>query len=199
MLYVDGNVSSISGPGAGSGRDSERRSDHRHRGQQYHGNWRLFCIRPSRSPPHKIKSLQGAIRHAAITRQPTRSFPQIITGQVLGIFTAGGNVNLSEHRPDGMLEIDASLATIRFRRRFRVESSIRAAPINKANDRRRTHRETRFKISTATTRNVWFDRRFSQGGFAPPWFPATTVTPSATDSVTSVTTTIQRTQWLDLY
>ena len=51
----------------------------------------------------------------------------------------------------------------------------------------------------ATTRNVWFDRRFLQGGFAPPWFPATTVTASATDAITSIVTSIQRTQWLDLY
>jgi hypothetical protein len=48
----------------------------------------------------------------------------------------------------------------------------------------------------ATTRNVFFDRRFSQNGFAPPWFPATTVT-SGGVSVTAVHPSVDRVQWLN--
>ncbi len=47
-----------------------------------------------------------------------------------------------------------------------------------------------------TTRNVYFDRRFAQGSFGPPWFPTATVTPVNLSS-TTVTTKVQRLQWLD--
>jgi hypothetical protein len=52
------------------------------------------------------------------------------------------------------------------------------------------------KNINTTTRNVFFDRRFSQNGFAPPWFPSTTVT---FGSITSshATTTVTRVQWLN--
>jgi hypothetical protein len=51
----------------------------------------------------------------------------------------------------------------------------------------------------ATTRNVFFDQRFAQAGFAPPWFPSTTVTPTNTNAITNVTSSVQRTQWLAVY
>jgi hypothetical protein len=30
------------------------------------------------------------------------------------------------------------------------------------------------KSGNTTTRNIFFDRRFAQNGFAPPWYPSTT-------------------------
>ena len=36
--------------------------------------------------------------------------------------------------------------------------------------------QNQIKNINTTTRNVFFDRRFAQNGFAPPWFPSTTVT-----------------------
>jgi hypothetical protein len=52
------------------------------------------------------------------------------------------------------------------------------------------------KNGNTTTRNIYFDRRFSQNGFAPPWYPSTTVTASGSNSA-AVTTTIQRTKWFN--
>ena len=51
----------------------------------------------------------------------------------------------------------------------------------------------------STTRNVYFDQRFGTAGFAPPWFPSTIVTPTGSDTVTSVNSTVTRTQWLSVY
>jgi len=48
----------------------------------------------------------------------------------------------------------------------------------------------------ATTRNVYFDRRFAQGSFGPPWFPTAVITPTNV-SATSVAHVVQRLQWLD--
>ena len=52
------------------------------------------------------------------------------------------------------------------------------------------------KNGNTTTLNIYFDRRFSQNGFAPPWYPSTTVTTSGSNSAT-MTTTIQRTKWFN--
>jgi len=43
---------------------------------------------------------------------------------------------------------------------------------------------------------VFFDRRFAQNGFAPPWFPSTTLTLGGVTGAT-VTATVQRVQWLN--
>ena len=47
----------------------------------------------------------------------------------------------------------------------------------------------------ATTRNVWFDRRYAQGGFAPPWFPSTTVTTTTTYTSPVPVVTANRISW----
>ncbi len=116
-------------------------------------------------------------------------------GQVLGIFTAGGNVNLAVPTNNQNLEIDASIATI--------SQGGSGAIINNGNSINTLNIvggriQNTIQNIGATTRNVFFDRRFSSGNFAPPWFPSTTVTPTASDSVNSITvTSATRTQWVD--
>lgn len=56
--------------------------------------------------------------------------------------------------------------------------------------------QNQIKNIGATTRNVYFDRRFAQNNFAPPWFPSTSVQTSNSSSAT-LTTTIQRTNWFN--
>jgi hypothetical protein len=48
----------------------------------------------------------------------------------------------------------------------------------------------------ATTRNVFFDRRYSSNNFAPPWFPSTTISNAGLDSPKSVNASFQRLQWV---
>jgi len=52
------------------------------------------------------------------------------------------------------------------------------------------------RSGNTTTHNIFFDPRFAQNGFAPPWYPSTTVTSSGTSSA-NMTTTIQRTKWFN--
>jgi hypothetical protein len=119
--------------------------------------------------------------------------PNTDSHQVLGIFTAGGNVNL-DLANSSSLEIDGSIATI--------SNGGTGAIIN-----------TGASISTltivggriqntiqnigASTRNVWFDQRF-KSGFAPPWFPSSAVTtvPSGVENSTAALPTVSRIQWL---
>jgi hypothetical protein len=114
-------------------------------------------------------------------------------GQVLGIYTATGDIQLQVPTNNQNLEIDASLAMISATgsgglidtwNQINTLTIVGGRIANQA------------KQGNITTRNIYFDRRFSQGGFAPPWFPSTSVTPPATDSAT-VTTTVQRIQWVD--
>jgi hypothetical protein len=114
-------------------------------------------------------------------------------GQVLGIFTANGNVNLNVPTSGQDLEIDASIATI--------SDTGSGGIVNTGNGiNKLTIMGGRIQNSiqniNSTTRNVFFDRRFTQGNFAPPWFPSTTVVGVASDSVTSVVPSVQRTLWV---
>jgi hypothetical protein len=56
--------------------------------------------------------------------------------------------------------------------------------------------QNQIKNISSTTRNVYFDGRFSNNGFAPPWFPSTTVAPGGASSAT-LTSSVQRVQWLN--
>jgi hypothetical protein len=53
------------------------------------------------------------------------------------------------------------------------------------------------KSGNTTTRNTFFDRRFTQNGFAPPWYPSTTVTTTGTNTAQMLPSTIQRTKWFN--
>ncbi len=114
-------------------------------------------------------------------------------GQVLGLFTATGNVNLYNQQSNNNLEIDASIATI--------SSGGSGGIVNNGNAIGTLtivggRIQNTIQSINSTTRNVLFDQRFAQGGFAPPWFPSTTISLTGSDSVTGTTATFTRTQWL---
>ncbi len=48
----------------------------------------------------------------------------------------------------------------------------------------------------ASTRNVYFDRRFAQNGFAPPWYPSTSLT-STNPTTAQYVPTVQRLKWIN--
>jgi hypothetical protein len=114
-------------------------------------------------------------------------------GQVLGIFTAGGDVQLKVPNNNMNLEIDASLAMIKnggsggLINTWNTINTLTIVGGRIANQA---------KQGNVNTRNIFFDRRFAQNGFAPPWFPSTTVTTTGT-ATTVVTPSIQRVQWIN--
>jgi len=113
-------------------------------------------------------------------------------GQTLGIFTANGNINLANSQSNGNLEIDGSIATISSGGSGGLVNTGNA--INTLTIVGGRIQNTIQNINT-TTRNVWFDRRYAQGGFAPPWFPSTTVTATSTSPVPQVTA--NRISWVN--
>jgi Tfp pilus assembly protein PilX len=119
--------------------------------------------------------------------------PTTASTQVLGIYTNNGNVQLNNQQSSGNLEIDASIAAFSTGGSGGLVNT--GASINTLNIVGGRIQSTIQNIG-ATTRNVYFDRRFAQGSFGPPWFPTAVVTPTNV-SATSVSHVVQRLQWLD--
>ena len=120
-------------------------------------------------------------------------------GQTLGIFTANGDIQLANSQSNGNLEIDGSLATICATGAggctgngglVNTGSAINTLTIVGGRI------QNQIKNINTTNRTVFFDRRYTQGGFSPPWLPSTTV---GLGSVTggTVTASTQRIQWVN--
>jgi Tfp pilus assembly protein PilX len=115
-------------------------------------------------------------------------------GQVLGIFTANGNVNLNNLQSSGNLEIDASVATISATGSGGITNT--GSSIGTLNIVGGRIQNTIQNINS-NNRNVYFDRRFANGGFAPPWFPSTTITSNGVVNDTVVVNPPTRISWTD--
>jgi hypothetical protein len=187
MLYVDGCINSLSGPSSGAAI----------------ANGSAITVDAGAGNDITVTgNLTYATEPVTMTQNQIAGTPADTlipgnnSGQVLGLFTAGGNVNLAVPTSGQNLEIDASIATI--------VSGGSGGLVNNGNSINTLtivggRIQNTIQNIGSTTRNVWFDQRFAQGGFAPPWFPSTSVTPKNTNAVTNVTTSVQRTQWLAVY
>lgn len=174
MLYVDGNINSLSGPGEGlpAVQDGSALTITAANNVTVTGDI-LYKTKPIATPSDTL-------------------IPGADNGQALGIFTAKGDVQLNNQQADGNIEIDASLATI---------SQTGTGGLTNIGNKINTltivggRIQNQIKNINTVTRNVYFDRRFGSG-FAPPWFPSTTV---ALGGITSanVTTSVSRKQWVN--
>ena len=84
---------------------------------------------------------------------------------MLGIFTSTGDIQLKNSQSNGDLQIDASLATISNGGSgglVNIGSQINTLAIVGGRI------QNQIKDINTTTRNVFFDRRFAQNGFALP-------------------------------
>ncbi len=185
MLYVNGAITALSGPGQGQA--------------AIQNGTALSVVSSGTNDITVTGDILYKSEPVTMTGTPTSNPPidQLVpannTGQVLGIFTAGGNVNLANTQSNGNLEIDASIATI--------SASGSGGLVNTGNSINTLtivggRIQNTIQNIGATTRNVLFDRRFLSGGFAPPWFPSTTVTPGPGVGG-AVTATWKGTQWLN--
>jgi len=95
--------------------------------------------------------------------------------QMLGIFTATGNINLSSPYSNHNLQVDGSLAAIGQSCASNSCGFTVSGSINTFNNVGGQIQSNIFSANMAT-QNTYFDRRFtSRAGFAPPWFPSTTL------------------------
>jgi hypothetical protein len=183
MLYVNGNITSLSGPGenqtainSGVAVTITAAANVTITGDIRYGNEPVTTAQ-NQIPNTPVDTLIPANDHQ----------------QVLGIFTATGDIQMDNGQADANLWIDASLAMVS---NGGTGGWINVGPhINNLNvvGGRIANQA---KSGNTTTRNIFFDRRFLNNGFAPPWFPSTTVTPG-TGQAATITSSVQRTQWLN--
>ncbi len=181
MLFVDGAITGLSGPGQGQ--------------PAIQNGTALTVVASGNNNITVTGDILYKTEPVTMTGSVTtidQLIPANNTGQVLGIFTSGGNVQLANSQSNGNLEIDASIATI---------SQTGSGGIVNTGNSINTLTIVGGRIQNtiqnigATTRNVLFDRRFLNG-FAPPWFPSTTITPKSGVGGSAVVTW-KGTQWLN--
>jgi Tfp pilus assembly protein PilX len=163
MLYVDGTVTGLTGPGQGKA------------GIQDYSQITVAAAGDIDITGDLIYA------HEPITLNTSDA---LVSGgdfnQVLGIFTAGGNINLSSPYSNNNLETDASLAAINSNSSWCSSNSKCgfATPSDTINTWTIVGgRIESYAHSVSISQgNTYFDRRFtSKAGFAPPWFPSTTL------------------------
>jgi Tfp pilus assembly protein PilX len=113
-------------------------------------------------------------------------------GQVFGLFTANGNIVFSSSYSNDNLEVDGSMAAIANGQNWGFGTNGSINTLTNVGGRI----EDEAHSVNMNSFNIYFDRRFvSNSGFAPPWFPSTTIT-STGPTTTSSTPSVKRVQWV---
>jgi Tfp pilus assembly protein PilX len=182
MLYVNGNITALKGGGEGVGSIQDSTA------VDVVGSGSVTITGDIRYV-HEPVTLTQSGSTPADTLIPANNH-----GQTLGIFTANGNINLANAQPSRNLQIDASIATIsQGGSGGLVNTGSAIGTLTIVGGR---IQNTIQNINT-TTRNVWFDRRYAVGGFAPPWFPSTVVTTTTTSTSPPPIVNVVRTSWVN--
>jgi Tfp pilus assembly protein PilX len=193
MLYVDGAITGLTGPAQGQAaiQDGAQITIAAKNDVTVTGDV-LYKTEPVTTTQNQV--VPGTTP-ACCNGSPTDTLiPGHDNNQVLGIFTATGNFNLNTHQSGGNIQVDGAIATISQGGTGGFKNT--GPAINTFNN---VGSQTQNSIYSAAinTENIYFDRRFTnRPGFAPPWFPETTITTGGSLS-TNITSTVQRVQWLN--
>ena len=190
MLYVDGNINSLSGPGQGQAgiQNGEDMTITAKDNVEVTGDV-LYASEP-------VTTAQNQVVNGTTYPNVDTLIPGSNSG-VLGIFTATGNVQMNNSQSNGNIELDASIAMI-------SQGGSGGWTGTSGNNINTVTLVGGRIASTAmacycNSRNLYFDQRFAGGTFAPPWFPSTTLTGTTTTTTTYATGTVspttQRMSW----
>ncbi|HYL10406.1 MAG TPA: PilX N-terminal domain-containing pilus assembly protein [Candidatus Acidoferrales bacterium] len=199
MLYVDGNINSLSGPAEYQPAISDGMS----------GEGTALTVTAA-----KNVTVTGDIRYATEPVTTTQNqvvpgtspaccngtpadtlIPGANKGQTLGIFTATGDIQMNNGQSDSNLWIDATIAMIS---QGGSGGWINVGPHINTLTLVGGRIANQAKSGNTTTRNIFFDRRYLQNGFSPPWYPSTVVTQNANgNAAATVNWTVTRNQWTD--
>jgi len=178
MVYDSGNITALSGPSSGAA--------------VANASAMTVTAASDMTITGDLKYVAEPVTLTATSGTPIDSLVSANnTGQVLGLFTATGQIIMNYPDNNGNHEINASVAAISAGGSGGLENTGNA--INQLTIVGGRIQSTIENIN-ATTRNVLFDQRFASG-FAPPWFPATTITPSNTSTAT-LAPSVSRVQWV---
>ena len=115
---------------------------------------------------------------------------------VLGIFTTGGNIQIQPPSAVSTLEVNASMAAINSASGSNYGLQASWNSINTLNIVGGRVQNKALDGSALGARNIYFDQRFT-GGFAPPWFPTTTLPAPPTDIATIQPIAVLRQSWVN--
>ena len=186
MLYVDGSINSLSGPGQGQAaiQDTSAMTITAADNVVVTGDV-LY-----KTPP--VTTTQNQTVNGVTYPNVDTLIPGNNNGQVLGIFTASGDVQMNDKQSNGNIELDASIAMISQNgsggwsgtsgNNMNTVTLVGGRIANIA------------KACYCNSRNLYFDQRFAAGAFSPPWFPSTTLS-TGSNVVDPYTATTVRTGW----
>jgi hypothetical protein len=193
MLYVNGAITNLKGPGQGQAaiQDGAQITITARNDVTVTGDV-LYKTEPVTTTQNQI--VPGTSPACCNGSPVDTLIPGHDTNQVLGIFTATGNFNLNTNQSGGNIQVDASIATISQGGHGGFYNT--GPPINTFNTIG-GQIQNNIYYEAITTQNTYFDRRFTnRPGFAPPWFPSTTITTGGA-LATNITSTVQRVQWIN--
>lgn len=185
MVYVDGAITSLSGPGQGVGAIQDGAAV---------TITALNDIDITGDVIYKTEPV--TVTQNQIPGTPVDTLiPGNDKNQDLGIFTANGNIVLSSPYSNQNLQVDGSQAAIGSSCASNSCGFLVNGCINTFNNVG-GQIQTNIFSACMNTENTYYDRRYStRAGFAPPWFPSTTVTNTAATSTPPIITP-QRTSWV---
>jgi Tfp pilus assembly protein PilX len=191
MLYVDGTVTSLSGTGQGV----PGIQDHNAITITANGNIDITgdLIYNTEPVTTSANQIVPGTNPACCNGSPADTLiPGHDNGQVFGLFTGAGNIVFSSHYPNDNLEVDGSMAAIVQGQSYGFNTSGSINTVTNVGGRI----EDAAHSVNMNAFNIYFDRRFTADkGFAPPWFPSTTVTSNGPTQATAAPPTAQRVQW----
>jgi len=188
LLYVDGTVTGLSGPGEGQA------------AIQYNS----MVTVAAKNDIDITGDIRYTVEPVTVNTADTIVSPTYNASavNVFGAYTSAGNIVLSSPYSDKNLEVDGSLAAIGAStgNGGQCTSSTCGFLVNGSiNTFTNVGGQSQSNIFGANmnTQNTYFDRRFTVwgNGFAPPWFPGIANSGSYSASVPTVTPTQQRTSW----
>jgi Tfp pilus assembly protein PilX len=168
-VYVNGSINSLHGPGAGlSGVQDGMAMTVTATGDISITGDVLYKTVP-------VTETQGQVAPGVPANSPPGTLiPGNDNGQALGIFTSTGNIYVNvDNISSGNIEIDASLATLS----TGGSGGVTVGGSSYANTLTiiggRIQNQIMVLGDSGTVRNVFFDRRYANSAYAPPFFPAT--------------------------
>jgi Tfp pilus assembly protein PilX len=192
MLYVDGSITSLSGPPPIAGKSQPAINDGTGLTITAANN-----VAITGDILYKTEPVTGTPNSTLPPGMPVGTpidslIPGTDTKQALGIFTANGDIQLDIAKSGGNLEIDASMATLsQGGTGGIVNTGAAIGTLTIVGGRIQND----IKNIGATQRDVLFDKRFANN-FAPPWFPSTGIK-AGNNNATLNNPVVTRLQWVN--
>jgi Tfp pilus assembly protein PilX len=197
MLYVNGDITSLSGPSSGAAIQDNSMITVTANGDITQTGNILYATKPVTTSANQ--SVPGS--NPPCCSVADTLIPQYQNmNQVLGIFTATGNFILSPTHSGADIETDASVAMISSPGETNTNIGHMATGNSVGKWTNIGGRiENRAHSVNMNSSNIYFDRRFgARSNFAPPWFPSTSVSQNilaSTLTASSQPSPPSRTSW----